>query len=181
MLLGLGESLADVVGPFAMSELPYHQPNRPLQSTDSSPKAEELLAEEKSTVERILNSQVIIDRHPQHRRNLFHNFVDFKKVFDRVWHAGLWQVFRSFNIEEGLVQVIQAVCPSGGVHQGCLLSPILFNLFLEKIMQETLHDHHTFTSIGGRPICNLQFASDISLRGGNNGELEDLTDRQAAT
>ena len=36
--------------------------------------------------------------------------IDFKKVFDRVWHAGLWpvQVIRSFNIEEGLVQAIQA-------------------------------------------------------------------------
>ena len=41
--------------------------------------------------------------------DLFHNFIDFKKAFDRVWHAGLWQVFRSFNIDEGLVQAIQAL------------------------------------------------------------------------
>ena len=49
------------------------------------------------------------------------------------------------------------------VRQGCLLSLILFNLFLEKIMQEILHDHHTFFLIGGRPICNLRFAKDIDL------------------
>ena len=49
------------------------------------------------------------------------------------------------------------------VRQGCLLSPILSNFFLEKIMQEILHDHHTFFSIGGRPICNLRFAKDIDL------------------
>ena len=30
------------------------------------------------------------------------------------------------------------------------LSPILFNFFPEKIMQETLHDHHTSISICGR-------------------------------
>ena len=49
-------------------------------------------------------------------------------------------------------------------------------LFLEKIMQETLHDHKTSISIGSRPICNLQFADDIDLIH-SNGELRDLTDR----
>ena len=63
------------------------------------------------------------------------------------------------------------------VRQRCILSPILFNLFLEKIMQETLHDHHTSISIGGRPICNLRFADDIDLMSGSYGELQDLNNR----
>ena len=93
-----------------------------------------------------------IEKHLQQQRELFHSFVDFKKAFDRVWHAGMWQVLRSFNIEEGLVRAIQAlhenssnavllnsqlgeICVTAvGVHQGYLLSPILFNMFLEKIM-----------------------------------------------
>ena len=41
--------------------------------------------------------------------------------------------------------------------------PILFNIFLEKIMQETLLDPHISISFGGRPICNLRFADDIDL------------------
>ena len=70
-------------------------------------KAEELLVEEqagfrpgRSTVEQIFNGRVIIEKHLQHEHDLFHNFPDFKKAFDRVWHAGLWQVLRSFNINE---------------------------------------------------------------------------------
>ena len=63
-----------------------------------------------------------------------------------------------------------------GVHQGCLLSPISFDLLLEKIMQETLHNHHTSISIGGRPMCNLQLAN-IDLLRCSNGELQDLTNR----
>ena len=72
-------------------------------------KTEELLAKEaglrpgRSTVEHIFNSFVITEKLLQHRRNLFHNFTDFKKAFDKVWYAGLWQVLRSFSIEEGLV------------------------------------------------------------------------------
>ena len=79
-------------------------------------KAEELLAEEqagfrpdRSSVEQIFYGQVIIEKHLQHQRHLFRNFIDFKKAFDRVWHAGLWQILGSFNIEEGLVQVVQAL------------------------------------------------------------------------
>ena len=44
-------------------------------------------------------------------------------------------------------------------------------------MQETLHDHHIFISIGRRSICNLPFADDINIIGGSNGEVQDLTKR----
>ena len=133
-------------------------------------------------------------RRLQHQRDLFPHFIDFKKAFDRVWHAGLWQVLKNFNTEKGLVQTIQALDDNStsailmnsqlgeifktteGIRQGCLLSPILFNLFLQKIMQETLHDHHTSISIGGRPICNLRF-TDIDLMDSKNRELQDLTNR----
>ena len=112
-----------------------------------------------------------MEKHQQHQHNLFHNFIDLKKAFDRVWHAGLRQVLSSFNIEEELVQAIQALNKKSssavllniqlgeflkitvGICQGCLLSPVLLNLFL-KIMQETLDDHHTSISIGGRPVCS---------------------------
>ena len=78
-------------------------------------KAEELLAEEqedvragRSTVYQIFYRRVIIERHLQHQRDLIHIFIVFKKTFERVWPVGLWQVFKSFNIEEGLIQAVQA-------------------------------------------------------------------------
>ena len=44
---------------------------------------------DRSTEEQICNSQVITEKHLRHKRVLFHNFIDSKKAFDRVWHAGL--------------------------------------------------------------------------------------------
>ena len=47
------------------------------------------------------------------------------------------------------------------VKQGCLLSPTLFNIFLEQIMSDAMEEHNGKVSIGGRNITNLCFADDI--------------------
>ena len=42
-------------------------------------------------------------------------------------------------------------------------------------MSDTLKDHHSSISIGGRTISNLLFADDINLISGSNRELQKLT------
>ena len=99
------------------------------------------------------------------------------------------------NISTNLIQVIKnlynkatsAVVFNGsigdwfrttvGVRQGCLLSPTLFNIFLERIMTDALEDHEGTVSIGSRTITNLRFADDIDGLAVEEEELANLVER----
>ena len=50
------------------------------------------------------------------------------------------------------------------VHQGCILSPCLFNLYAEYIMRNTgLEETQAEIKIAGRNINNLRYADDTTL------------------
>ena len=60
-----------------------------------------------------------------------------------------------------------------GVRQGCILSPCLFNLYAEYIMQNaSLDEAQAGTKIAGRNINNLIYADDITLMAENEEELK---------
>ena len=62
-----------------------------------------------------------------------------------------------------------------GIHQGCILSPCLFKLYAEYIMQNAgLDEAHAGIKIAGRNINNLRYADDTTLRAESEEELKSL-------
>ena len=170
------------------------------------PQAEEIIAEEqagfrrgRSTTEQIFNLRVLCEKYSQHQQHIYHMFIDFKKAFDKVWHDALWATMKRYNMGQKLIETIKqlyakatsAVLFNGkvgeffrttvGVRQGCLLSPTMFNTFLEMIMTEALEHHNGSVSIGGRTITNLRFADDIDGLAGTEEELISLANRLEET
>ena len=78
------------------------------------PQAEKIIAEEqagfragRSTTEQILYLRILGEKYLQHQQDLYHVLIDFKKAFDRVWHAALWATMKKYNISTNLIRVIK--------------------------------------------------------------------------
>ena len=62
-----------------------------------------------------------------------------------------------------------------GVHQGCILSPCLFNFYAEYIMRNArLDEAQTGIKIARRNINNLRYADDTTLMAESEEELKSL-------
>ena len=60
-----------------------------------------------------------------------------------------------------------------GVHQGCILSPCLFNFYAEYIMKNAgLEEAQTGIKIARRSINNLRYADDTTLMAESEEELK---------
>ena len=62
-----------------------------------------------------------------------------------------------------------------GVHQGCILSPCLFNFYAEYSMRNAgLEEAQAGIKIAGRNINNLRYADDTTLMAESEQELKGL-------
>jgi hypothetical protein len=107
-------------------------------------------------------------------------FIDVKKAYDTVWRAGLWKRLweegvrgKMWRVVKGMYQTVESAVLVGdestewfkleaGVRQGCVMSPILFSLFINGLARE-LKRKGQGVNIGGRRVQLLLYADDIVL------------------
>ena len=144
----------------------------------------------RGTRDQIVNIRWIIEKAREFHKNIYFCFIDYAKAFDYVDHNKLWKILKVMGIPDPLTCLLrnlyagqETTVRTGhakigwfqigtGVHQGCILSPCLFNLCAEYIMRNTgLDEAQAGIKIAGRNINNLRYADDTTLMAESEEEL----------
>ena len=147
----------------------------------------------RGTRDQIANIPWIIGKSREFQKNIYFCFTDYTKVFDCVDHNKQWKIIQEMEIldhlncrlrnlyagQEATVRTGQGITDwfktGKGVHQGCVLSPCLFNLYAEYIMRNArLDEAQAGIKTTGRNINNLRYADDTTLMAESKEELKSL-------
>ena len=127
------------------------------------------------------------------QKNIYFCFIDYAEAFECVNHNKLWKILQQMGIPDHLTCLMrnlyagqEARIRTGhgttdwfqigkGVHQGCILSPCLFNLYAEDIMKNAkLEEAQAGVKIAMRNINSLRHADDTTLMAESEEELKKL-------
>ena len=132
----------------------------------------------RGTRDQIANICRIIEKAREFQKNIYFCFIDYAKAFDCVDHKKLWKILIEMGIPDHLICLLrnlyagqEAIVRTGhgitdwfqigkGVHQGCILSPSLFNLYAKYIMRMLGWKKHKLES---RLQGEISITSDMQM------------------
>ena len=150
----------------------------------------------RGTRDQIANMCWIIEKVREFQKNIYFSFIDYVKAFDCVDHNKLQKILKEMGMPDHRTCLLrnlyagqEAIVRTGhgttdwfqirrGIHQGCLLSPCLFNFYAEYIMRNAgLDEAQAGIKIARRNTNNLRYADDTTLRA-ESEELKSLLMRK---
>ena len=143
--------------------------------------------------DQIVNIHWITEKARGFQKNIYFCFIDYTRAFDCGDQNKLWKILKEMEIPDHLTCLLrnlyagqEATVRTGhgttdwfqignGVRQGYILSPCLFSLYAEYIMQNAgLDEAQAGIKIARRNISNLRYADDTTLMAERKEELKRL-------
>jgi len=146
-------------------------------------------------VDHIFTLRRCLERRLWHGQPTVACFIDFAAAFDSVHRASMWNVLRKCGVPTLITDIITSMysganscvrtkngCSapfpiSTGVRQGCVLSPLLFNLVLNWILTKSFSPADGVTCSQVDQIQELSYADDIVILQPDSASCQDLLDR----
>ena len=126
------------------------------------------------------------------QKNIYFCFIDCAKASDYVDRNKLWKILQEMGIPDHLTCLLRNLDAGQeatvrtrhgtmdcfkigrGIHQGCILSPCLFNLNAEYLPNARLDEAQAGIKIAGRNTNNLRYTDDTTLMAEREEELKNL-------
>ena len=147
----------------------------------------------RGTRDQIANIHWITEKAREFQKDIYFCFIDYAKTFDCVDHNKPWKILKQMGIPDHLTCLLRNLYAGQeatvrtrygttdwfqigkGVHQGCILSPCLFNLHAKYIMWNArLDEAWAVIKIAKRNINNFKHADDTTLMAESEEELKSL-------
>jgi hypothetical protein len=136
----------------------------------------------RSTVEQIFALRQIIEKKWEFGRAVYLAFVDLEKAYDSVWREGMWRMAEHYGVAMRVVTILRnwyrGVCScvrvegecseyfevGTGLRQGCVMSPTLFNIYMDRMMRKVVEGNAGGgLELGEERLTDLDFADDVAL------------------
>jgi len=145
----------------------------------------------RSTVEHVLSLSELLDKRTRAGSPTYCCFMDIRKAYDTVWREGMWRRLEETGVSQKMMKMLwgwytgveSCVLVNGrrskwfpveqGVRQGCVLSPLLFLVFINGLIRE-IREEGLGVRVGEVRVCSLFFADDLVLVAEEAGHLQHL-------
>ena len=135
----------------------------------------------RSTLDQIFVLRQVLEKKWEHAMPVYCAFMDLEKAYDSVWREGMWQIAKYYGVPRQIVEMLRdyyngsSSCVridggqgdwfpiNTGLRQGCVMSPSLFNIYMDAMMGQVIGGTPGGVMVGSERVTDLDFADDVAL------------------